>query len=396
MPTSAYLENCAEMLTSSSWLSESGLRHRPGKRSTCSRKDNSAVSKQPAQLLQGSGVRSGRLVRQPGLLINVVVALSLLLIVYPPSARAEATTATHDAQTECGVENGQDWTAPLRKRIAPPSPEAVEAFRSVGVKDISAKTLSDEEWGLVQRALSRLPELHRCVLVNHLGRLTFLDLPPGLGSALVSKNEEEDGEPTFDMTLRLSLLHQTLTELLTMKEAHLFEDDGSGVQVRLDAGSADALSYVLVHETTHIVDEVLDVTSSEDGLFRAGTWVSDRELAEPHASSLAANTWFRQAPKIPLRSAPLYYEALKETPFVSFYATASAYEDLAELTAWQQFAAQSDETFTVTVADENGATLFEYAPLEQPAVQQRFRLVQEFLDTHKPRCQYTSADRTQG
>lgn len=392
MPTSAHLKNLAEMLTSPGWLGHFEFRHRPGNRFTRSGKDNSALSKHPAQFLQGSGVQSGGLVRQPGSFIGVVVSLSLLLIVYPPSARAQAATATHDVQTECGVENVEDWTAVLRKRIAPPSPEAVEAFRSVGVKDISSKTLSDEEWDLVQRALSRLPELHRCVLVNHLGRMTFLDLPPGLGSALVSKNEEEDAEPTFDMTLRLSLLHQTLTDLLTMKEAHLFDDDGSGVQVRLDAGSADALSYVLVHETTHIVDEVLDVTGSENGRFRAGTWVSDRELAEPHASSLAASTWFRQAPKIPRQSAPLYYKALKETPFVSFYATASAYEDLAELTAWQQLAAQPDQTFTVTVADENGATLFEYAPLEQPAVQQRFRQVQEFLDAHKTRRERTSAD----
>lgn len=389
---SIYRLKCAEMLTFLSSLRQFGCQHELGS-STIKRRIASSpisMSPQPNMVFQSAESQSSGLVRKLRPFAAVAVC-SAMLIAYVPAARANSTTTTQEIYTGREVVNDSVWTATMRERIGPASPDAVDAFRSVGVNEISSKVLSDEEWGLVQRALSRLPKLHRCVLTNHLRRLSFLDLPPGLGSALVSRNEEENAEPSFDITLRASLLDQTLTEFLNEKEAHLFEGDGSGVQVRLDAGSTDALSYVLLHEATHILDEVLNISVSEGG-FRSEAWLSEHDLAEPFVSSLAANTFFRRGPKIPQRTASNYYKALKKTPFVSFYSTASAFEDLAELVAWQQLAFQVDQSLTVTVQDKNGATQFEYAPLKQPLIQKRFRQLHEFLNDHKAACGNATAD----
>jgi hypothetical protein len=227
--------------------------------------------------------------------------------------------------------------------------------------------------------MARLPPLHRRILQGHLRRLSFVDGKAGAGSALTSRADPEQKGDVFDITLRASLLDETLTDFLDIKEANLFEADGAGYRARFDAGRMDALTYILLHEATHVVDQVLGLTTAADSPFRAGLWAAPRELAQPYGSSLAAKTWFRRAPKVPIGQAPAYYRALGETPFVSFYATAAAAEDLAELVAWEQLATRFDQTLTVEVLDDQGAVVFSYEPLKSALWRGRFAAVESLL-----------------
>lgn len=92
---------------------------------------------------------------------------------------------------------------------------------------------------------------------------------------------------------------------------------------------------MLLHVATHIVDQVLGLSDDHANPLFAGLWVDNRELAAPYAASPIAQTRCRGAPPIPLAMAPAAYEAIRDCPFVSFYATAAAPEDLAELFDWQ-------------------------------------------------------------
>ena len=170
-----------------------------------------------------------------------------------------------------------------------------------------------------------------------------------------------------------------------MMFSHLFADDGSGFSVQFDAGHADALTYVLLHEASHVVDQVLGLTDNADGPFRAGLWRDLRALAPAYDGTLMSATPFRRQPPVPLRHAPAYYESLRQSPFVSFYATAAAPEDLAELFAWQQLAAR-DAPLTLTVRNGQGQAIYRYRPLEQPVVQRRFADTQAVLDRFAEAC----------
>ncbi|WP_147391791.1 hypothetical protein [Pelagerythrobacter aerophilus] len=313
-----------------------------------------------------------------------IVALSLASQTAPTAVLAQSMP--DGSQPAACVGLNRDNPVPLDSRIGRPDPAIIEIFSGAGASAISAHELTPQELTIVKRALARLPRLHRDVLQHHLRRLSFLDLQPGSGSALTSRAGLDETRSQFDITLRASLLDESLTAFLNTKEARLFEDDGSGFSVEFDAGQSDALAYILLHEATHIVDQVLGLSEKATGSFRADIWKDLRTLSEPHASSLAARTPFRRAPAIPRRYSPAFYESLRKSPFVSFYASAAAPEDLAELFAWQQLASRFNQSLTLTVRDREGFALYRYEPLKAPEVSLRFSEVQALLDRYEQHC----------
>ncbi len=316
--------------------------------------------------------------------LGAMAALSLAIQAGPTTVLAQA--APGGSQPLACLEPGANDPVPLDSRIGRPDPAIIDIFSGAGASAISVHKLTPEELAMVNRALARLPRLHRDLLQRHLRRLSFLDLQPGSGSALTSRVGLDETSLQFDITLRASLLEESLTAFLNTKEARLFEDDGSGFGVAFDAGESDALTYILLHEASHVVDQVLGLTDNAAGPFRAGIWNDLRALSQPHASSLAARTPFRRESAVPLRYSPAFYESLRKSPFVSFYASAAAPEDLAELFAWQQLASRFDQSLTLTIRDRGGATLYRYDPLESPKVQSRFVEVQALLDRYEDIC----------
>lgn len=316
--------------------------------------------------------------------VGAIVALSLASQTAPTAVLAQSTP--DGLEPAACVTLNRDNSVPLDSRTGRPDPAIIEIFSGAGATAISAHELTPEEQTIVNRALARLPRLHRDVLQRHLRRLSFLDLQPGSGSALTSRAGLDETSSQFDITLRASLLDESLTAFLNTKEARLFEDDGSGFSVEFDAGESAALTYILLHEATHIVDQVLGLSHDAAGPLRAGIWEDVRTLSESHASSLAARTPFRREPAIPLRYSPAFYESLRKSPFVSFYASAAAPEDMAELFAWQQLASRFDQSLTLTVREREGATLYRYEPLESPEVRSRFAKVQALLDRYEQHC----------
>jgi hypothetical protein len=305
--------------------------------------------------------------------------LAIAMVAVAGLSAMSVSTCANSAEEASPVDIGVDADSSLRSRIGPPDLLVLETYAISGATNVRTHRLTNEEWKIFDAALARLPDLHRRILERHLKRLTFLDLEPGSGSALASRVGLDENSKIFAITLRASLLEETLTEFLNTKEAKLFVADASKYRIRFDAGSSDALTYVLLHEATHIVDQVLGLTADNTHPLMAGAWESQREPAEPHRSSLAMQTSFRAARKIPVGDAPKYYRALGETPFVSFYATAAAAEDVAELFAWQQLATRFGQKLTLSVLDGSGQVIFRYEPLDSPLKKTRFLAVEQIL-----------------
>ena len=273
----------------------------------------------------------------------------------------------------------------LASRIATPGQDVIGHFEAAGMRSVRPYVLTPTELAQVEQALARLPALYRQVLATNLRHLGFVDGVPGQGTALTSKVGDS---MQFDITVRASALHESLAQFLTTKERRLFEADGSGHTVRFETDGADALTFLLLHEATHIVDMARRLTGQPGNAFGSGIWETAPEggrapLAPQLAASPLAATRFRGAGLIPASRARTHYDALANSPFVSFYATAAPQEDLAELMAWHVVTRHLGHRIGISVRDADGALLGYYEPMRFPAVQARLPLLDKLLDSRQ-------------
>ncbi|WP_443969735.1 hypothetical protein [Sphingobium sp. CR28] len=275
------------------------------------------------------------------------------------------------------MQYGLNPAKPLIERIGPPSAEALSSYRNAGHSEAQTHRLTQSEKARLDRALSKLPALHREILRHHLRSISFIDVSGGGGSGLTSRID--DGEfAIFDFTLRAGILEESLSEFLTNKEQMLFADEPSGGAVSINA-SGNALEYVLLHEASHIVDQALRLTSTLDPRFTTDVWIGSRDLAPVWAGSLLATTPFRRSPKNPISSAPDLYRSLATSPFISIYATAAAAEDFAELVAWQQLSIHSQRVLEIVVRDGSGKPIYRLKPIDRPIIRTRLLAVKDLL-----------------
>lgn len=273
-----------------------------------------------------------------------------------------------------------DQAVPLISRVGPPSDPTIQTFLDAGATSVREHRLSSEDQRAVASALAELPSLHRSILIKHLRRLSFVDAPASMGSALTSRVEVDDGDPQFDITLSAGLLRETLTRFLNRKEKNLFRADESRNKVYIDAGTSSVLTYVLLHETTHVVDLVLGSSSQGLHVLHEGVWKDGATSLETHydIEPLQRILW-RGGKVLPLAEAPAVYEALGMTPFVSLYAATAAGEDVAETVAWYELAARYDVDLRIEVRDKHDTLLIALEPLKSPLVRARFAEIKQLL-----------------
>ncbi len=263
----------------------------------------------------------------------------------------------------------------LIARVGSPSKLAMKAFKKAGMQGVTPHTLTAEERSKVEAALKSLPTISKRVLEKKLHSLAFVDGIPGEGTGLTSPYAKTG---LYDITLRASIVDESLSTFLTTKERRVFADDGSGTTVTVTGTGTNALTYVLLHESSHVVDKGCGITASPHGKFADGIWTSLKEMTSTVAAD-TPKTYFRGGAKLPAAEAEATYDALSHTPFVSLYATASEMEDFAELVAWHEILDQHQGDLVIEVKDAHGNTLKQWHPLTFPGVQGRFANVDELL-----------------
>ena len=257
-------------------------------------------------------------------------------------------------------------------RVGRPPKLAVREFKKAGMKGVRPHTLTKAESARVQAALEQLPALNRDALDKHLHELSFVDGIPGEGTGLTSP-AAQDGQ--YDLTFRASLITESLSTFLTTKERRVFTDDGSGLDVTVTGTGADALTYVLLHESSHVLDAGCSLIKSFPNAFDNGIWTAPRVDVPRLAQALATQTYFHEGSRLALTKAPEVYDSLARTPFVSLYATSSAREDFAELVTWRELQKLQGGTLTIEVKDPRNQTDRVWHPLSFPVVQERFPAV---------------------
>lgn len=270
-----------------------------------------------------------------------------------------------------------------------PAPESVfRKFREAGMKPVN-HILTTIEKEKVNKAFSLLPPLHQKILKQHLHSVSFMDNMPN--TALTSPVETSGPEKMFNITFRAEILNETISEWATWKENSCYvQAEGNEYQVTIEAGNQDAIVYILLHEATHVVDAVLNITPHLDEFdalvaptpFTADIWSEINKPKEKATSTLLETTRFRSGKPVQISSAQKVYEALKETPFVSLYSMASWHEDLAEILTIYHLTQKMNQPYRILVK-KNGVNIFVYEPFINKQVINRQTMLAMFYTSYK-------------
>lgn len=266
----------------------------------------------------------------------------------------------------------------LAKRVLIAPESVFKMFREAEMNPVNHE-LTAVERAKVEKAFAILPPLYQKMLKTHLHSISFMDNMPN--TALTSPVESSDSMQLFNITFRAGILNETISEWATQKENTCYDRSANpDFEISVEAGTLDALQYVLLHEATHVLDAVLNITPhpEERGAlvnptpYTKGIWYKMNVPTEPFIDSLLEQTRFRSGKMVPIALAPEIYKALGKTPFASLYAMASWFEDLAELATIYHLTHKMNQPFRVVVR-KNNLELSKFEPMKNKGVKKRMK-----------------------
>ncbi len=272
---------------------------------------------------------------------------------------------------------GVDSRSSVETRIGDVPTEVVKRAAQFRGVSLTSHTPSATERRKFSAALAALSPLQRRVVQEHLRSVSFAD---GLGAnAQTVRVDCKDPCVAFDLIINTQILNETVSEFLTRKERSLFETDGSSLNVSVDGGSMDAVVFILLHESTHMIDGLLKLTpqyapgfpipASGQTAFSRDVWDTVTTPAAPYRSAVLDSVQPGGKP-IAIGQAQAVYDDLRKTPFVSVYARSMAPEDLAELAAWRQMTQKLGQPYRIEIR-EGARVVFVFEPMKSALVRNR-------------------------
>lgn len=268
-----------------------------------------------------------------------------------------------------------------KSRISEASESIIKIFIDGGMQPINHE-LTEAEQEKVEKSFSLLPPLHIKILKEHLHSISFMDNMPN--TALTSPVESADSIKKFNITFRAGILNETISEWATWKEKSLYDTSANpSFEIQIDAGNLDAFVYVLLHESTHVVDAVLKLTpdAEEDEdlvqhtVYTKNIWRLFNSPEVKFTNPILENTRFRSGKVQPIAVAKEIYNAIEKTPFVSLYGMASWYEDIAELVTIYHLTNKLNQPFVIYVK-EDGEIKSTFEPMTNKLVKRRLKQLQ--------------------
>ena len=273
-------------------------------------------------------------------------------------------------------------------------------------------TLTDAERDQLHAAVAILPPRHRQILTERLHAFNFVDAMV-VGGTVITLNDGEH-DPLFDIAINASVFRQTASEWLTDKERSVFLASKLPLSVRIDVGpELDALAYVLLHEATHVVDQVEGITGLpdldwilkrvrsipqgwSDGLpnnpfidadpflrpprdnFLDGVWDRLWDLEPRYVDPRRSRVEF-YAPTgaIPADEMLAVYMSLATTPLASLYSGRNPLEDLAEFVTLYHLTEKMGRPYRIILGIE-GIEILVFEPMSSPLIQSRFGAIRRF------------------
>ena len=242
---------------------------------------------------------------------------------------------------------------PLEDRASSAPESLLKRFSNELNVNVSAHIVTPVERIILANALAQLTPFQREVLQNRLHAIYFIDGLPN--NALTFPDGGTTTEPVYSIAVRAGALHETVSELVTRKERTLFDSAASELSVTVDGGTLNAMVYVLLHETTHIVDFAVGATPDPahpigDHPLVSGIWRDGITPADQYRLPLLMGIFWRTGRVMPITHAADLYDALGRTPFISVYASCDSHDDLAELVAWTELTGRLHQPYRILIS----------------------------------------------
>ena len=276
-------------------------------------------------------------------------------------------------------------------RIQPAPEFVIRYLREVdGNETYSTYHPSKEEIDLIDAYLSQLPPLHKRVLQDWLIGIYLVNDFQGSGWADYVLDESDNLYAI--LIFNPVVLKEGISELLTRKENSCFIQDDPRLRVEIDCGKDfRGLMYILLHETSHIVDYLQGHTPYVEEEMRelgkalqqvtpfvSGVWAGYAEPTTMYDFPFRKEVTFyglNQGPRIRITDAMQVYEGLAKAPFVSLYGSMNWAEDFAEFITFYHLTNKLGQPYEVKLLQGNEGKLA-HSPIKAKRVLERSRLVQ--------------------
>jgi hypothetical protein len=221
-----------------------------------------------------------------------------------------------------------------------------------------------------------IPLLNRQVIQSSLVRIYFIKnfIGAGMTDFILSK----DRKVYTILYINPSVFTTGISEWITYRENSMFKNNDN-VNIKVDCGKKyTALMYVLLHETSHVVDYVHPRTPYTDPNYAAvqglsgdltpfveGVWksydVMDKKTEITESRYLHA--YGLHPASIDASKISSLYEKLSRTPVMSAYSSKSWAEDFADTITFYHLTQKLKQPFIITIS-EKGKSDVVYQPLE--------------------------------
>ncbi len=248
---------------------------------------------------------------------------------------------------------------------------------------------TDNELKMFMEYCEIIPPVNRQVMLSSLVRIYFVK--NFIGAGMVDFVLSEDRKVYTILYINPSVLTTGMSEWITNRENSIFRKS-LDVQVKVNCGNKyTALMYLLLHETSHIVDYVDTRTpfvephfAKAQGLsgdmtpFVKDIWesydVMNSKTGITESKNIHAYGLYPAA--IDASQISSLYEKLSQTPVNSAYSAKNWAEDFADTITFYHLTQKLNQPFTITIS-EIGKTDIVYQPMIREQPPDRLKIIKD-------------------
>lgn len=274
----------------------------------------------------------------------------------------------------------------LASRIKPVPEFVLDYLKIADSTDLYSPYIpSEEDIALVEEYIMKLPNLHQKILQERLIGIYFVD--NFIGSGVIDCVFDERANVYAIFTFNSDTVKRNISEWLTFRENTCFIKNSPDFKIEINCGNEfKGLMYILLHESSHLVDYVRNYTpyadesitkfrktAAEERPFVEEIWEGfDRPLPDHDSWWMSKVSFYglNGGPTINISDALTIYSEFSNTPFVSLYGTMNWGDDFAEYITFYHLTAELNQPYEIKYLKEE-QVVYIYSPLESAKVQKR-------------------------
>jgi hypothetical protein len=252
---------------------------------------------------------------------------------------------------------------------------------------------------IIETSINLLPPQHKKILKERVIEICFInDLKTsGWTDWVISEN----GDIYCVLAFRRSTLQTGLSNWLNSREKTCFFQESPEVDINIDTGTKHrGFLGVLLHETTHVVDYIENITPYVEPSTFALAVIQNKAFSNTYP--FVDNVWesiatplkmynyglrdsvtfygYNNGPKLGFSKAKEVYDQLATTPFASLYGSKNWADDLADFVLFYHLTQKLKQPYTISVI-ENNNTRYSLEPMKNQKVLKRFPRMERFYRT---------------